>query len=67
MLPTWKARLRQRGSAKYSWCPLARLIHDFRARLLEQFWCAQGRARALRLFLPLIGSDFDNALEDYGG
>jgi hypothetical protein len=35
--------------------------------LLEHFGHARGRTPPLRLFLPLIGSNFDNALEDDGG
>jgi hypothetical protein len=33
----------------------------------HDYWHARGRARPLRLFMPLIGSDFDNTLEDDGG
>ena len=46
---------------------LARLIHDFRGMTTGTFrGCARARAAAAA-FLPLIGSDFDNALEDDGG
>ena len=46
---------------------LARLIHDFRSDWWNISGVREGARRRCGFFLPLIGSDFDNALEDDGG